>query len=103
MNKTTLVDLPIERPIRVYQGTYGQSERVEPPTPERPWAVRTRGAGVFIKHDYECPVHGRFEVGWRSSEFMHHVLCAVSDPCTEVCPWQPPRVGIGWAAGEVES
>lgn len=96
MNKTTLVDLPIERPIRVYQGTHGQSELVTPATPERPWTVRHR-RGTPPTVEYNCPDHGRFEI---RAEALDVAPCP---ECQEPARWVPPRVGIGWAAGEVES
>jgi hypothetical protein len=77
------------------------------------YVVRTRGdTDGFIEHEYECPVHGRFRESVERSSVPDEAKCSspIMGPlyfgqlyCGQYSPWVPPLVGIGRAAGEVES
>lgn len=72
-----------------------------------------RGAvGHLVDHDYECPVHGRFTRAVPSDavpdalpcpKVVEHLLSMPPQPvaCGAASPWCAPRVGQGYAAGEV--
>lgn len=74
------------------------------------YTVRTRGdIGGWIEHEYECPVHGRFSRTMKRHVIEDVIQCArgwqtnEATKCTEWATWVPPLVGIGRAAGEVDS
>lgn len=91
---------------------------------------RTRGEhGRMIAHDYECPVHGRFEARVPSGAVPDEMPCPVDtgwhlaegapgegllvvgqqDPrarplyCGLTSPWRPQQIAVGWSAGSVRS
>jgi hypothetical protein len=103
--------------------------------PKRLWDApagvvqRHRGdTGRLVKHDYLCPVHGRFEIEVPASDAPDEVLCPLwsdSSPmamverlltspadvvesvaaavCGQPSPWSPSTFGIWASAGEVMS
>ena len=95
--------------------------------PKRLWDApaglvrRDRGdVGRIVRHDYLCPVHGRFEVEVASNDVPDYMACPfdvgppehaidfveddrVVPSCGELALWSPSTFGIWQSAGEVSS
>lgn len=79
---------------------------------------RTRGDhGRLVKHDYECPVHGRFEARCPSDAVPNEMPCPHADigvdlgytmaprvnHCGRTSTWRAQQIAVGWSAGSVRS
>lgn len=80
--------------------------------PKRLWDApagvvhRARGdVGRLVKHDYLCPVHGRFELEVPSNDVPDEVICGSHTGifCGATSPWSPGTVSVWKSSGEVTS
>ncbi len=102
--KERWVDTMVER----QRSWNAQGERAPAQARGATWGIRVRGdTSGLISHEYECPVHGRFEALVPRAGVPDDVCCPHPtdnrevDACGKSARWCPPLVGVGKSAGEV--